>query len=466
VAVHQAGLLDLPRPAKRISVGNADIADILILRSRQLYVLGKALGTTNVVVWDSGNRVFASFNVEVTHDLGGLKRKLYELLPGENIRVHSSQDRIVLSGEVSSLVRAKAAEDLASSFLPPDSGQVLNMMTIGGGQQVMLSIKVAEVNRTLLRRLDNDVQIFNFGNNTKWGAVNGGSTFPNAQNLDGGEAPIFGGLGGRDSPIGPVVDRFEPSDPSISDTGLFLSHLSGDWFFQAVMDISRRKGLAKVLAEPTLLTMSGQEAQFLAGGEFPVPVDSGDDAVSVDFKEFGVGLFFLPVVLDSSRISLRLDVSVSELADTNPVIANVESTLSTFVIPSLNKRSASTTVELGDGQTIGIAGLIQDNVREFVQKLPGIGDVPGLGNLFRSQEFVSGQTELVMFVTPRLAKPIQVERVKLPTDSFVAPSDVEFYLMGRMEARRAPEDPDRSPAASSSSVSGGAPDGGRFGHQL
>jgi pilus assembly protein CpaC len=501
VALYKSGVVPLKGPAKRISVGNPGIADILILRNRELYVVGKALGTTNVVVWDNNELIADRFDVEVTHDLETLKVKLHELLPSEQIKVHSAQERIILSGEASNIVKMQAAEELAYSFLPecvaPESnvvirdatkgqpivlqqgskpartgnqeckeGKVVNLIQVGGAQQVMLQVTVAEMARDVLKRFSSDFNFLYFGNSAKAGGVSGGAQFPNALTPDDLEVPIFGNLTGEDSPIGPVVDTFQPNTPTIGDKGLFLSYLTGEFFFQAAIEASRRKGLAKILAEPTLTTITGQEAKFLSGGEFPIPVSQGlNNSVTIEFKEFGVGLVFLPVVLDSGRINLDLNVSVSDLSNANSVALDVPGTTSTFFIPSLRKRSAASTVELANGQTIGIAGLINENIREFVDKLPGLGDIPVLGGLFRSQEFMSGQTELVIFVTPQLAKPIAPQQVRLPTDSFVPPSDLEFYLLGRLD--EGPEATgDSEEASADRDLPQDAPEGGRFGHQL
>jgi len=500
VSLYKSKVVEMDGVAKRISIGNPGVADILILRGRQLYVVGKALGTTNVVVWDGRDEVIASFNVEVTHDLETLKLKLYQLLPGERIDVHSAQERIVLSGEVTNVVKMKAAEELAYSFLAEcvesesnvvirDSsgdaapvvlqqggggkrsgsqeckeGSVVNMLQVGGAQQVMLEVKVAEMARTVLKSLDTDLQMLYFNNDTKLGAINGGASFPNAlvDTLDAGgnsvlrEIPIFPG-----APLGPNVDLFDPNTPSIGDKGLLGSYLSNDLFIQAAIEASRQKGLAKILAEPVLTALTGEEAKFLSGGEFPIPVPQGLDNVTIEFKEFGVGLGFLPVVLDTGRINLKLNVAVSEIRTDNSVIVGVPNTANSFFVPALSKRSTATSVELADGQTIGIAGLINDNMREVVDRLPGLGDVPVLGQLFNSQQFVSGQTELVIFVTPRLARPMAPEDVKLPTDGFVEPNDLEFYLLGRMEGRQSSDKQGADNATLTAS-----PEANKFGHEL
>jgi pilus assembly protein CpaC len=502
VTLYKSYVLKLSQPAKRVSVGNPGVADIVVLRSNQVHIVGKNLGSTNVVFWDHAEKIFASYNIEVTHDLLSLKRKLHELMPEEDIQVHSAQERIVLSGSVSNAVRMSAAEELAFSFLPEciksesnvtirdasggypqvtqqgggnnskasgecKEGSIINLMEVGGAQQVMLQVTIAEVSRTVLKRLNANLNFItlNEGGNSLFGAVSGGASFPNVL-VDGDElVPIFGGVAPvTGSPIGPPLQWID-TNPSIADTGFFLSHLSGSSFFSAMLDISRQNGLAKILAEPTLTTMTGRKARFLAGGEFPIPVPSGDGEVTIEFKEFGVGVEFLPLVLDSGKINLKLDIGVSELSSDHAIALGVAGSLSTFVIPSLNKRSVSSTVELGNGQTIGIAGLIKDDMRELVDKLPGLGDVPIFGALFRSQEFQSGQTELVIFVTPHLARPIDSEKIRLPTNAFVPPSDWEFYFLGATESLEQDEEaPSATQAAAAIFMID--PDGVQFGHDF
>lgn len=488
VPLYKSVTIKLDVGAKGISVGNPGVADVVMLGKDSIQIVGKALGSTNLILWDASHHVQSVYNVEVAHDLATLKQKLHQLMPDDRIEVQSAQENIVLAGESGSMVRMQAALDLAQSFLGQcieaetssrvsgqtesalpgagkgrdcDKGKVINLMQVGGAQQIMLEIKVAEVSRDVVKRLDSNFNIFNLGKNGGFGATQGGATFPNALTADGLQVPVLGALNGAASPIGPPVQTLQPVTPSIDSSGLFLSYLSGNMFLQAVLDISRRNGLAKILSEPTLTTLNGQEAQFLSGGEFPVPVPQGgaSNAITIEFKEFGVGVKFLPVILDSGRINLKLNVSVSELSQANNVAITPSATNTSFIIPSLTKRSAISTVELGDGQTIGIAGLISDNVREFVDKLPGLGDIPGLGALFRSQEYRSGQTELVIFVTPHLARPIAAEKVRLPTDGFVPPSDMEFYLMGRMEQAH-------TTGSNRVQSSRGGPDGAHFGHDV
>jgi pilus assembly protein CpaC len=492
VPLYKSTIVPLNRGAKRVSVGNPGIADILVIRERELYVVGKALGSTNVVVWDDSGTVFASFDVEVTHDLEALKSKLFQLLPGEDVKVYSAQERLIVGGQVSSPARMQAALDISSGFLPKciraesdapttmvagsrsmgggggegcKGGLVVNLMQVGGANEVMIKVTVAEMARTLVQTLNSQLNLYRIGignGRVSGGGVSGGGSFPNAIDpVTGAVSPNLSPAGG---PVGPPLQVFQPNNPAIAATGLFMSYLSSNLFVQEVLDVSKRNGQAKILAEPTLTTLTGESAQFLSGGEFPIPVPAGgiSNAVTVTFKEFGVGVKFVPVVLDSGRINMKVDITVSELASDNSIVLpGVGGSTSTFVIPSLTKRSTSNTVELGDGQTIGIAGLINDNMREFVQKFPGLGDIPLLGLLFRSQQYQAGQSELVIFVTPHLAKPISPAEMRLPTDTFVPPGDLAFYLLGSMGSEKDRPATPVMPSASPQDLPKGS-----FGHDL
>lgn len=452
VALNQSQTLYLEQPVAKISVGNPDIADILILRSRQLYVVGKQLGTTNVTLWDNDNQVVSAVGIEVTHNLESLKSKLHQILPDEEIEVRSSQDAIILSGEVSSTARMTAALDLARSYQGGEDGKVLNMMQVGGAQQVMLEVQVAEVSRDFLKRIGAKFEAINANSLLTIGAGNNGTALaPSGAFVPGGGFDtITGGL-----PATQILR--EPM--TFESTGLFASFLDGDTLFDLVIDAAQENNLAKVLAEPTLTTLTGQEATFHAGGEFPIPVGSGqDDGITIEFKEFGVSLGFLPTVLDSDMISLKLNIKVSELSNQNSITLDVPDTSATFFINALTSRSASSTVELANGQTIGVAGLINETLRERVDKFPGLGDLPILGNLFRSQEFIKGKTELVILVTPHFARPVDRDQFTLPTDYFVEPSDLEFYLLGYTEGRR-------EPGTGTKTVQQGSVKG-QFGHEL
>ena len=441
VPLYKSRVIGLNAPASRVSVGNPDVADILILRSTQLYVLGKDLGTTNVLLWDRDDALIGTLNVEVTHDLQSLKEKLFRLLPNDKIEVHSAQRNIVLAGRVSNITNMNAALRIAEGYFTQIAaavesqtfdlqqasskrddrsvGEVINLMSVGGVQQVMLEVKVAEISRTELKRLDVRFNaIFTGSSQWNFGGVNGGATFPDANFGGLGRIPVFG----NPAPIGPAIDEFAPNDLIIADKGFFASFLSENALFNLAFDAAKENGLAKILAEPTLVTMSGHEARFVSGGEIPFTVRSVEGN-HTEFKDFGIIVGFLPIVLDAGRISLKLDITVSEVGP--EVAAGL-----TFI-----KRGATSTVELSDGQTIGIAGLIDEDLREVVTKFPGLGSIPILGTLFRSQDFEKRETELLILVTPHLVKPLVPAEVQLPTDNFVEPSDFGWFLQGKLEGR-------------------------------
>jgi len=445
VPLFKSRVLRLDAPATRVSIGSPDIADILILRSTQLYVLGKDLGTTNVLVWDGEDRLIGAVNIEVQHDLDNLKAKLFELLPNEVIEVYSTQRSIVLAGQVSSPAAMNAAVRIADTYLAQVQtavndgqfeqqsqstrddravGEVINLMQVGGVQQVMLEIKVAEINRSELRRMNAQFNGQEMNGQWTYGGVNGGATFPDAEFTTpvNGRLPVFDGS----APWGPAIDEFAPRDMVIPNQGLFASFLSEDSLFNMALDIAKENRLAKILAEPTLTTLTGEEATFLSGGEIAVPVPQGDFRTTFEFKEFGVSVTFLPVVLGSGIINLRVDVTVSEITRLDP---------GSQIPLQLGTRRATSSVELREGQTMGLAGLLNGSLREGVEKFPGLGSIPILGALFRSQDFINQETELVITVTPHLARPMRPEDARYPTDNFVEPTDVGFYLLGKLEGR-------------------------------
>jgi pilus assembly protein CpaC len=436
VPLYKSAIMRLDEPAKRVSVGSPDVADILILRANQLYVLGKDLGTTNVTLWDRNDNLIGTVSIEVTHDLESLKEKLHLLLPADDIQVHSAQKSIILSGRVASATAMTAAIQIAEGYLASANtavesvefkqdekieGQVINLMQVGGGQQVMLEIKVAEIQRTELRSMEAAFQAF--GSTGNW-------------NLGGGNNPLgAGNLGFNDGIVGPALGSTLETFPLVGNSqALFASFTSADFLFNMALNVAKNSGMAKILAEPTLTTLTGEQASFLSGGEFPYPVDGGDNrGTTVEFKTFGVEVVFTPYVLGNGIINLETAVSVSEPNDNAAIAIGIDNSESFFAVPSLRVRQASASYELKDGQTIAMAGLIDESVRQTVTKFPGLGDIPILGALFRSQAYIKGETELMIVVTPRLAKPISLEDLRLPTDSFVEPSDVDFYLWGKME---------------------------------
>ena len=445
IPIFKSRNLKMKHDVHRISIGNPDIADILILRSDELYVVGKTLGHTNVIIWDENDKVVDLFNLEVSHDLNGLRERFYHYLPKENIGVESSQGQLVLSGQSSSLSKMNLAVELANAYaeaanVGQTNSAVLNMLSVGGGQQVMLEVTVAEVQSEVARRLDSKMLLAFDGSDGSGGIVNGGD--------------LFDALG---------------VNPAIS-SGIFGTYLSGDMLLNFAFDVAKQHGLAKILAEPNITSLSGQKAEFLSGGEYPIPVPNRD-GITIEYRDFGVGVSFVPTVLDSGKINLSLNVLVSELSATHAMMLTPDETNSKIIVPSISKRTTATTVELGDGQTIAIGGLISDTLRESVDKIPGLGDIPILGQLFRSQEFVKGQTELVIMVTPRLVRPFNKKGLELPTDNFVPVSDMEFYLLGQMTPKQKTKDEkQQSPNQAEDQSQEILPDDGgtqeKYGHEL
>lgn len=445
VPIQKGTVLNLPARADKITVGDEAIADIRLLDPNHLYVVGQGLGSTNIVLCGKHD-CFRTLRLEVTHDLESLKYKLHEIFPNEHPKIYSSQNAIVIAGQVSSVEKVNAILAIATTFADTHStagteegrggrerasgqslgqqqaGQkdsahpgVINLMQVGGPQQVMLGVTVAEMNTSLARRLKVDFSAVGVSGDFSAGAVNG------------------------DALISALTQAMSIGAGTINPAGLFFRFVGTDAAVKTVINAARENGLAKVLAEPNLTTISGEDAEFVSGGEFPVPipqfgaVGGTGGGITVQFKEYGVILKFLPVVLDTNRISLKLNISVSEISEDNAVKIPAGDTDQSYNIPSLTKRSASSTLELDDGQTLGIAGLISDRTRELITKFPGLGDIPVLGQLFTSQQYLRRETELVIFVTPHLAKPIDPSKIELPTDHYVEPDDTEFYLMGRTE---------------------------------
>ena len=455
VALNKSTVLQLNTPVKKISIGNPAIADILVLRAGQIYILGKGLGSTNVLLWDKNDGVISNLDVEVTHDLAGLKAKLYELMPDEEVNVSTSQKSIILSGLVSSVIKMDAVIRIAESFTGANrakkevkggqsTGGVINLMQVGGAQQVMLEVKVSEVSRSVLDQfgIKFDAIGINSAGTKMAGVIGSGATtlpalYPDSLNS-----------------VNNVL-----TDAASLSRGIFGSFLDGNMLYNFILNATKNEGVARVLAEPTLTTLSGQPAVFLSGGEFPVPVPGENNSVTIEYKEFGIAMDFLPVVLDAKQINLKINVSVSEISSQTAVAIEVPGASSGLFVPALTKRSAGSTVEMADGQTIAIAGLISDNMREQVTKIPGLGDIPILGALFRSKEYIKGQTELVILVTPHLAKPINKHDIHLPTDDIVDPSAVSFYLMGDLGV-----DTDRPAKQTASIEKGGS--SGKYGHQI
>ena len=416
LAVGKSIIIQSPGAVRRVSLVSPEIADAMVLTPQQIYVTGKASGLTHVTLWDVGDKVIGILELEISPDISRLKEMLHKILPEEkDVRIHSTHDQITLSGTVSSAANLSQVLALAGPFAPLDEKKepkIINLLEVAGVHQVMLEVRISEMSRSLLQRLG-----FNFG-------YVGGS----GQNFG---LDLLSGLTSV-----PAVG-FPAAGVGVSDTvNLIFRFLTGETTWTLFIDALKEEGLLKVLAEPTLITLSGKTANFLAGGEFPIPVPqssgSGGTTITIEYKPFGVGLNFTPTVLSNKKINMLVAPEVSDLDFSNAL------TTSGFVVPSITTRRVSTVIELADGQSFAIAGLLRDDVREIVSKFPLLGDIPILGALFRSTSFKKNESELIVIVTAHLVKPLDMAKQTLPTDAYVEPSDLEFYLLGSMEGKGKP----------------------------
>jgi pilus assembly protein CpaC len=389
-------------PLDQVVIGNPEIADIKLLSSRQVLILGSKPGHTNLVFRDKNRSLIAVMDVVVGYDVEGIKRKLYEVIPHEEgIEVRGANDQVMLSGQVSNALAMDTAISIASSYVPKN--KVINMLQVGGGQQVMLEVRIAEIARRSAKELGIGIE-----------AADSGTSGIRSFNFSNGVAATGGALNSTGSVY---------TDASNTFGSLAISDLTGNIAETLTLRlrILETEGLAKTLAEPNLVAMSGQEASFLAGGEFPYQIVGATGNIGNEFKEFGVGLKFTPTVLNNQKINLRLNAEVSAIdaSGGNP--------------PPINTRRAATTIEMADGQSFAIAGLLQNDIQNALNQIPGLGDIPILGALFRSSKFQRQETELVVIVTPRLVKPVSGEKLTAPTDNFVPASWMDQYLLGNLE---------------------------------
>lgn len=387
IPINKSDVLRSARAFAEVAVGNPEIADVQVLGDRSIYIFGRKFGSTSVTLSGENGRIIAVVDVNVIHDVGQLKRMLHQVLPDEKIAVRAAYDGIVLSGTVSSAAAAARAEAIALRFAPE---AVSNLMSVRGSQQVMLAVRFVEIRRNTLKRL----------------GINATGS------LGGGAVTILGDL------VNVIT-----TPPSVGFLGAAVN--SGSNSFTGVLDALEEKGVIRTLAEPVLVAMSGDTADFLAGGEFPLPVGAKDDEIKLEFKKFGVGLSFTPTVLEDELINLRLHMEVSEPDDALDLqVLGVR-------IPGLTVRRTTTTVELRNAQSFAVSGLLQENFSDQVKQLPFIGDLPILGALTRSSQYQTGQSELVMIVTPYLAKPVDGNQLRTP--GFVPPSERELFLDGAAE---------------------------------
>ncbi|MFN2376860.1 MAG: type II and III secretion system protein family protein [Candidatus Binatia bacterium] len=419
ITLGKSVVVESPVAITRASLASVEVADTVILSPRQIYVTGIGVGVTNLTLWQSETEIYKIYTISVRPDLSELKEQIYQLFPEETgVRVSTSREHITVSGTVSSPARLSHILSVAEAYAPK---KVVNLLQVGGVQQVMLEVRVAEMSRDLIRKLGINIGYMAGGGDTWATTTLGGLSALTPPG--GGISP--GSLAKGAMPFGYI--------PVAANALLRFTTNGDDWtmFFDAL----KENGLAKILAEPTLVALSGQEANFLAGGEFPVPVPQALGTTTILFKKFGVGLNFTPTVLGGNVISMRVSPEVSELDFRNAIVLNG------FVVPAITTRRASTVVELRDGQSFAIAGLIRSAVRERLSKYPVIGDVPILGTLFRSSDFQKSESELIILVTPHLVKPIDGPNTAMPTDDFIEPNDLDFYGFGKLERTSAVAEP-------------------------
>jgi pilus assembly protein CpaC len=451
----KSAIVELPVDARDVLVTNPAVADAVLRSPRRIYVMGVASGQTDAVFFDAAGRRILSLDIRVSQDTGVLNDTLARLLPGSAIRVEAVNDSVVLTGMVANAADADKAQRLAERFVAkPD--MVVNMLTIAGKEQVMLKVRIVEMQRTVIKQLGFNLSTvlgqagspqFLFGTAASWG-VNGA---------------LLGGLSGAgyaldtttqpetmlyDSKTGafdiPVVCRTTCTNggQGVISTTQTTSGSTGFNKAGATVDAFERVGLIRTLAEPNLTAVSGESAKFLAGGEYPIPTSqSVTGQVSIEFKPYGVGLGFTPVVLSGGLISLKISTEVSQLTSqgaftlaTSSAATSTSSSSSSagLTIPALTVRRAETTVELPSGGAMMIAGLMQQETQQDLDSLPGLMNMPVLGALFRSRDYQSGETELVVIVTPYIVKPTSPDKLQTPIDGLRTAGDLETNLLGKL----------------------------------
>src|SRR4029079_14018972 len=393
-----------------VVVGDPDIADVNPLTDRALSILGKKIGTTRVSIYAEDKKLVGIFDVEVSYDITRLTNELRRRFPGSRIEASTVNGRIMLSGEAPDAATLDKVVTIARQFGPG----VINSVSVMSPQQVMLEVRFIEISRTAGRELG--VQWNRFGDNSIINVDNRVS----ANNLPVTAASIAGeaaaGVLSNSSPFGFLVGRI----------------VSGNATTDVMINALEQKGIARSLAEPNLVALSGDTASFLAGGEYPIPVSGSFGQVTVDYKKYGVGLAFTPTVLGGGLVNMRIEPEVSQIDTTRTV--SVSNGVS---VPSLIVRRASTTVELRDGQSFVIGGLLQSDGKNAIEQLPWLGSVPVLGALFSSKSYQKNETDLVIIVTPHIVRPARPgDEIKAPTDDTLPPNDVDFFLLGKTEVTR------------------------------
>jgi pilus assembly protein CpaC len=406
LGVGKSVVIDLPRDVKDVLVADPKIANAVVRSSRRAYMIGVTVGQTNVFFFDADGQQIAGFDIAVTRDLNGVRAALKQALPEADIHIEGVGDGVVLTGSAASPGESQQAFDLAARLAGSDT-KVVNGLSIRGRDQVMLKVTVAEVQRDVIKQLGVDLNgsigygtaLLNFNNTNPFSAT--------GQALS--SSAITPNFGNTTNPLGLNPDQLIPR-------------------LSATVRAMERAGVIRTLAEPNLTAISGETASFLAGGEFPYPVPPKNvgDPPGFDFKKFGVSLTFTPVVLSEGRISLKVLTEVSELSGDGGL------TILGTTIPSLKVRRADTTVEIPSGGSLALAGLIQEQTKQQINGLPGLMQVPVLGALFKSRDFVNHQTELMVLITPYIVRAVAQKNLSRPDDGFADPSDPTAVLLGRL----------------------------------
>ena len=444
VTVNKSRTFKVDTAFSTIVAGSPDIVDVKSLSDHLIYIQGKQTGTTNVILFDSSMKQIGILDVEVAIDTSNLQQNILSSTGTRGIRVTSTEGQIVLSGTAVDAVAAERAMAIATGSVS-DKSKVVNAMNVAGPQQVMLEVRFLEVFRSAGRQLGVNLSGTNGNGSTignsglaASGSINGITNGPSTSaTLNQPTIASPGGLTGVPllGTAGTLATTAVPFGSILTN----ILHLSNGTSVDALITALETKGVLRRLAEPNLMALSGDAAHFLAGGEFPIPIASsstnGFPTITIEYKKFGVELGFVPTVLSRGAINLRVEPSVSELDFANAV------TIQGTTVPSLNVRNARTTVELRDGQSFAIAGLLQNRNQEAISQLPWIGSVPVLGTLFRSSSYQQQETDLVIIVTPHLVAPaVPGQRLASPLDSRLPPNDVDFFLNGQMEVRKRYDD--------------------------
>jgi pilus assembly protein CpaC len=421
LSIGKGELVTVPDNMTDVFVANEEVADVQIKSQRQLYVFGRSGGETTIYASNERGDVIFSANIRVGSNIGSVDQMLALAMPDAKIGVATmGTNTVLLTGTVGAPEDAAEAERLVQAFLG-ESTNVISRLKTATPLQVNLKVTIAEVSRTLLRAIGGNLTSFDGTGGFRFGLGTGRSI---TGDPSGPSGPLFVGNGVSGAafvlPDGTEIPGYSVN----SNNGTSISGL-GKLFgidMLGALDLSERLGLVNTLTEPNLTALSGETATFLAGGEFPIPVAQGLGQVTVQFRQFGVSLAYTPTVLSNGRISMRVRPEVSELSPQGSI------TLNGFQVPALTTRRTETTIELGSGQSFMIAGLMSSNSQQLLDKAPGLGDVPILGNLFRSREFRRGETELVIVVTPYLVKPVDAKDIKLPTDGYRSAGELEQFL--------------------------------------